>query len=68
MEKQLDLTLMKARSYRSILSAGFRLYIENFRRLFKASWQMVLLYAIICGWLGTMIAIKIPEMMLGIIQ
>lgn len=68
MEKQLDLTLMKARSYRSILSAGFRLYIENFRRLFKASWQMVTIYAIICGWLGTMIAIKIPEMMLGIIQ
>ena len=68
MEKQQDLTLLKARSYRSVLSAGFRLYTENFRRLFKASWQMVLLYAIVCGWLGTVTAIKIPEMSLAILQ
>ena len=68
MEKQQDNSLMKARSYRSVLSAGFRLYTENFRRLFKASWQMVLLHAVVCGGLGTLLAIKIPEMTLGIMQ
>ena len=53
---------MKARSYRRVLAAGFRLYTENFRRLFKASWQMVLIYAVSCGALGTLSSIKIPEM------
>lgn len=61
MEKQDDLTLMKPRSYRRVLATGFRLYTENFRRFFKASWQMVLLYAVSCGALGTLSAIKIPE-------
>ena len=62
MEKQKDNTLLKARSYRSVLATGFRLYTENFRRLFKASWQMALLYALSCGALGTLAAIKIPEL------
>ena len=68
MEKQHDLTLMKPRSYRSVLIAGFRLYTENFRRLFKASWQMALLYAIACGVFGTLSVIKLPEIAVAIIQ
>ena len=68
MEKQDDLTLMKARSYRRVLAAGFRLYTENFRRLFKASWQMVLLYAVSCGALATLTSIRLPEMTLALMQ
>ena len=68
MEKQDDLTLMKPRSYRRVLMAGFRLYTGNFRRLFKASWQMALLYALSCGALGTLTAIKIPELSLALQQ
>lgn len=68
MENQQDNSLMKARSYRSVLATGFRLYSENFRRLFKASWQMALLYAVVCGCLGVLLAIKIPEMTLAIMQ
>lgn len=68
MDKQKDTTLLKARSYRSILTTGFRLYIENFRRLFKASWQMALLYALCCGAMGTMATIKIPEITLALMQ
>lgn len=68
MEKQDELTLMKARSYRSVLMAGFRLYTENFRRLFKASWLMALLYAAICGAFGTLTSIKLPEMTLALMQ
>lgn len=68
MEKQHDMTLMKPRSYRGVLLAGFRLYTENFRRLFKASWQMALLYALACGAFGTLSAIKLPEMTTALIQ
>ncbi len=68
MEKQDDLTLLKPRSYRRVLSAGFRLYTSHFRRLFKASWQMALLYSLACGALGTLTAIKIPELSLALQQ
>ena len=68
MEKQDDLTLLKPRGYRRVLSAGFRLYTGNFRRLFKASWQMALLYALSCGALGTLTAIKIPELAMALQQ
>ena len=59
---------MKPRGYRRVLSAGFRLYTGNFRRLFKASWQMALLYALSCGALGTLTAIKIPELAMALQQ
>lgn len=68
MEKQKDYTLQKSRSYRSVLAAGFHLYTENFRRLFKASWLMALGFAVVCGALGTVAAIKIPEMTVAAIR
>lgn len=68
MEKQDDLTLMKARSYRSVLKAGFQLYTGNFRRLFKASWQMACIYALSCGALGAMVSIKLPEITVSILH
>ncbi|MBR1547664.1 MAG: hypothetical protein IJ637_02930 [Prevotella sp.] len=68
MEKQDDLALMKVRSYRSVIAAGFKLYTENFRRLFKASWQMVLIYAVCCGAGGTLTSIQLPEMTMALMQ
>ena len=68
MKKQDDLLLMKARSYRSVLATGFQLYTSYFRRFFKASWQMAILYALSCGALGTLTAIKLPEISTGITQ
>ena len=68
MKKQEDMALRKARSYRSVLTTGLRLYTENFRRLFKASWQMALLYALSAGALGTLATIKIPEITLTLTQ
>jgi len=68
MEKQHDMTLLKARSYRNVLSTGFRLYTENFRRLFKASWLMALLYALCCGAVGTLINMKLPEITIAFLQ
>ena len=68
MEKIHDLTLMKARSYRSILADGYRLYNGNFRKLFKASWILAIIYALSCGAFGTLTAIKVPELTLAVIQ
>ena len=62
MEKTHDSTLMKARSYRSILAEGYRLYNGNFRKLFKASWLMTLVYAIVGAALGTLGNIQLPNM------
>lgn len=53
---------MKARSYRSILADGYRLYNENFRKLFKASWLMTLVYAIVGAALGMLGTIQLPNM------
>ena len=62
MEKKDDLTLMKVRSYRSILADGYRLYNENFRKLFKASWLMTLIYAIVGAALGMLGTIQLPNL------
>jgi hypothetical protein len=68
MEKKEDNTLMKARSYRGVLAEGYRLYNGNFRKLFKASWLMALVYAACCGALGTLTAIKVPELTVALMR
>ncbi len=68
MEKQEDMSLKKARSYRKVLSTGFQLYTENFRRLFKASWLTALCFALCCGAFGTLLNIKLPELSIVAIQ
>ena len=62
MERQDDNVLMKARSYRGILAVGYRLYNENFQKLFKASWLMTLVYAIVGAAIGTLGAIQMPSL------
>jgi hypothetical protein len=47
---------------------GFRLYNENFRHFFKASWLMALLYALCCGAAGTVTVIKLPEILVAVLQ
>jgi hypothetical protein len=66
MEQQSEIILQKARSYRAILSAGTRLYITAFRRFFKASWLTALIYALVNAALGTLTAMKVPELIVVI--
>lgn len=68
MEKRQDDMIMKARSYRSILTVGMRLYTGSFRKLFKASWQMVLLFAVTGGALGTLSATRLPDLTTQLVQ
>ena len=68
MDQQDKIIVQKVRSYRGILSAGMRLYISAFRRFFKASWLMALIYALVNAALGTLTAIKIPELTVVILS
>ena len=66
MDQQEIIILQKVRSYRGILSAGTRLYISAVRKFFKASWLTALIYALINAALGTLTAIKVPELIVVI--
>jgi hypothetical protein len=68
MEKQDKMRLMKPRSYRMVLAKGFILYLENFRRLFKASWITAIVFALCNGALGTLTAIQLPELTTTLMQ
>lgn len=46
MEKNNSLALFRTRSTRAIIADGFRLYTNNFRRLFRAAWPVAVIYAL----------------------
>ncbi len=68
MNQEENIILQKVRSYRGVLSAGTRLYTSAFRRFFKASWLTALIYSLINAALGTLTAIKVPELIVVILQ
>ena len=57
------MTLLKARSYRSVLKTGFRLYMEQFRSFFKKSWLTALVLAILYGTFGALMLLMKPNSM-----
>lgn len=59
---------MKVRSYRSVLKTGIQLYASYFRRLFKASWIMVMLFALTCGAFSTLAVIRIPSLTTALLR
>ena len=68
MEKQQSDILMKVRSYRSVLKTGIQLYASHFRRLFKASWIMAMLFALTCGAFSTLAVIRIPALTTALLR
>ena len=67
MDNQEKDTLLKAHSYRGVLTTGLHLYTRHFKKLFKASWLSALIHAVVCGAAGTLMALKIPELLVAII-
>lgn len=57
-----ETTLMKVRSTGGATATGYRLYNGNFKKLFRSSWIQSLLYALVCGALGVLVAVKSPEL------
>ena len=60
MEKEQDSILQKDRSGRACISAGYRLYMSNFKRIFRYSWVAALVFAIVASISGTMLILR-PE-------
>jgi len=58
MEKDKEDLLLKDRSSRACISAGYRLYLSNFKRIFRASWLAALLFAIVTSAGGTLMILR----------
>ena len=58
MEKDKDGILLKDRSGRACISAGYRLYMSNFKRIFRYSWMAALVFAIVTSISGTMLILR----------
>lgn len=55
-EQPKTLTLYRLRSSRAALSAGYRLYVGNFRRIFRSAWPVAVVYALamaVQSWYAT---------------
>ena len=62
MEKEKDDILLKVRSSRGCISAGYRLYTGHFKHIFRYSWLAALIYAVFCSVGGAMM-IMMPRLM-----
>ena len=62
MEKEKDDILLKVRSSRGCISAGYRLYTGHFKHIFRYSWVAALVYALFCSVGGAMM-IMTPRLM-----
>lgn len=61
MEKENNYTLLKTRSARSCVAEGFRLYTEQFRRVFRYTWPAALLFAVAAGLLNAYYVSTFPQ-------
>lgn len=58
MEKGKEDILLKDRSSRACISAGYRLYLSNFKRIFRASWLAAIVFAIVISAGGTLMILR----------
>ena len=58
MEKDQDSILTKDRSGRACISAGYRLYVSNFRRIFRYSWLAAVIFALSVSIGGTIMILR----------
>ena len=66
MEKDKDDALLKVRSSRVCIAAGYKLYIGNFRTIFRRTWVIALLYAILYGLYTSMIIKEYPHFFIAV--
>lgn len=61
MEKEKDDILLKVRSSRGCISAGYRLFTGHFKHIFRYSWMAALIYALFCSVSGALM-IMMPRL------
>ena len=62
MEKEKDDILLKVRSSRACIGAGYRLYTGHFKHIFRYSWVAALVYALFCSLVGA-VMVMAPRLM-----
>ena len=62
MEKEKDDILLKVRSSRGCIGAGYRLYTGHFKHIFRYSWLAALIFALFCSVSGAFM-IMMPRLM-----
>jgi hypothetical protein len=65
MEKENEESLIKIRSARAAVAAGFRLYTGNFRRIFRSTWMFQLPFAVVSGVVEALLVIYYPILVLA---
>lgn len=62
MEKNNEDTPMKSRGVGSTVTEGFRLYLDNFKRILHFSWPGALVYAIVAGLINSYYVTEFPRL------
>lgn len=58
MKKDKEVILLKDRSSRACISAGYRLYVSNFKRIFRYSWVAAIVFAVLISISGTLMILR----------
>ena len=60
MEKEKEETLIKSRSPRACIASGFKLYLGQFKRIFRATWMLQLVFAVVSGTAEALLVVYYP--------
>ena len=66
MEKEKEGILMKSRSSRACIADGFRLYLGQFKRIFRYTWMVALVFAVVNGLFGTYYVTEYPRLLVAL--
>ena len=66
MEKDKEGILLKSRSSRACIAGGFRLYLGQFRRIFRYTWVAALIFAVVNGIFCTYYVTEYPRLMVAL--
>lgn len=66
MEKETEGILLKTRSSRACMAEGFRLYLGQFKRIFRYTWLVAIFFAVVNGLFGTYYVMEYPRLMVAV--
>ena len=66
MEKEKEGILLKSRSSRACIADGFRLYLGQFKRIFRYTWFVALVFAVVNGLFGTYFVMEYPRLLVAL--
>ena len=67
-EKNNEEKVLKVRSARSCIAAGYRLFTGQFRLIFRNVWIVALVYALVSGIVTSMQVGEYPRLLLGLVS